>query len=95
MNNLSYPIPNKTPLVIESNTPIKFNLITYKRRLRISRFNAFMLDEVLGTFIGSQRTQFVVLDLSDIEKACVILGIEYKPINTYICIDPTVCSFKW
>jgi hypothetical protein len=95
MNNLVYPISNREPLVIESYKPIQHNLITYKRRLRISRFNAFMLDEVLGTFIGSQKTQFVVLDLNDIEKACVILKIEYKPINTYFIIDENVCSFKW
>jgi hypothetical protein len=95
MNNLVYPITNKKPLVIESYRPIKYNLITYKRRLRISRFNAFMLDEVLGTFIALQRTQFVVLDLQDIEKACIVLGIEYKPVNTYFCIDPTICSFNW
>jgi hypothetical protein len=54
-----------------------------------------MLDEVLGTHIATQRTQFVVLDLSDIEKACIILGIEYKPINTYFSIDENVYSFKW
>ncbi len=93
MNNLSYPIPNKIPLVIESNTSVNFNLITYKRRLKISRFNAFMIDEVLGTLIGSQKTQFIFLDLESIKKACIILGIEYKPINTYLCID-TMYNFK-
>ena len=95
MNNLVYPISNREPLVIESYKPIQHNLITYKRKLRISRFNAFMLDEVLGTHIATQRTQFIVLDLSDIEKACIILGIEYKPINTYFSIDENVYSFKW
>lgn len=95
MENLVYPIPNKKPLVIESYKAVKYNLVTYKRRLRISRFNAFMLDEVLGTHIATQRTQFVVLDLDDIQKACIVLGIEFKPVNTYFCVDTTMCNFNW
>ena len=94
MESLIYPIPNRKPLVVESYKSITYNLTEYKRRLRISRFNAFMIDEVLGTFIGLQKTQFVVLDLEDIEKACAVLGIKYKPMNTYFCIDSNMCSFS-
>ena len=95
MNNLlSYPITDKKPLVIESKQPVSFNLVTYKRKLRISRFNAFMIDEVIGTNIGSQTTQFVFLDIEEVKKVCVILDIEFKNINTYFCIDATIYNFK-
>jgi hypothetical protein len=92
--NLQYPMKGFTPLVIESFRKITFQGKTFSRRLRISRFNAFMIDEVIGTFVGRQTTQFVVLDMPDIEKACKILGIEFKPVETYFCIDTNMCSFK-
>lgn len=91
-----YPLEKFKPLVIESYRQKDYNGITYKRRLRISRFNAFMIDEVIGTHVGMNGalTRFVVLDLEDIEKACNVLEIEYKPVNTYFDIDLDMCSFR-
>jgi hypothetical protein len=95
MESIVYPIPNRKPLVVESYKSITFNLKEYKRRLRISRFNAFMIDEVIGTHIGLQKTQFVVLDIEDIQKACLVLGIAFKDVETYFCIDENMCSFNF
>lgn len=92
--NLNYPMKGFTPLVIESFRKITFQEKIFQRRLRISRFNAMMIDEVIGTFVGRQTAQFVVLDLPDIEKACKVLGIEFKSVETYFCIDTQMQSFK-
>lgn len=82
------------PLVVESFRKVVYNNTEYKRRLRINRFNALLLDEYLGTYIAYQGCKFVVLDDEDIKKACLFLGIEYKPISTYFHIDLDMCSFS-
>lgn len=86
---------NITPLVIESYRKVNFKGKIYSRRLRISPFTAMLIDERLGTHIrlNGYRTKFVVLDLVDIKKACVILKIKYKPVDTYFHIDLKMCSF--
>lgn len=93
---LRYPIAGFKPLVIESYRRKECSGTTYVRRLRINRFNAFMIDEVLGTRVGmaSKQTRFVVLGLEDAEKACQVLGVECKPVNTYFDIDFRMCSFN-
>ncbi len=91
---MTYPMAGFKPLVIESFRNITFDNILYTRRLRISGMNACILDEGLQSYIYQQRTRFVVLDTPDIIKACEILEIEYKEINTYFEIDLDMCSFK-
>lgn len=91
---LTYPMKGFKPLVIESYRHKEYNGATYTRRLRINRFNAFMIDEALGTNLGYAQTRFVILDADDIKKACQVLGIEYKPVNTYFDIDYSMCSFS-
>lgn len=91
---MEYPLKGFKPLVIESHRHVAYNGTTYSRRLRISRHNAFLVDEVIGTNIGRQNTRFVVLDADDAEKACKVLGIKYKPQNTYFEIDLKMCSFS-
>jgi hypothetical protein len=54
-----------------------------------------MIDEVIGTHIGLQKTQFVVLDKEDIQKACLVLGIAFKDVETYFCVDENMCSFNF
>jgi hypothetical protein len=91
---LKYPLEKFKPLVIESYRNKDYNGTTYKRRLRINRFNALMIDEILGTHLGHSETRFVVLDTDDIIKACQVLGVEYKPVNTYFDIDYAMCAFR-
>ena len=91
---IKYPLEKFKPLVIESFRNKDYNGTTYKRRLRINRFNAFLIDEVLGTHLGHSETRFVVLDTNDIRKACQVLGVEHKPVNTYFDIDYRMCSFS-
>lgn len=94
IENLKYPLDKFTPLVVESFKNKSYNGVIYKRRLRINRFNAFMIDEILGSHLGHSETRFVVLDTDDIIKACQVLGVEYKPVNTYFDIDLQMCSFS-
>lgn len=91
---IKYPMKGFKPLVIESYRSKEYNGAIYKRRLRINRFNALLIDEVLGSHLGHSETRFVVLDAPDIEKACQLLGIEYKPVNTYFDIDYQMCAFS-
>jgi len=92
---LKYPLEKFKPLVIESYRSKDYNGTTYKRRLRVSRYNAMLVDEVIGTRYGRQdEFRFVVVDAGDIEKVCKILGIEYKPVNTYFDINLQMCSFS-
>lgn len=91
---IKYPMKGFKPLVRESYRSKEYNGVIYKRRLRINRFNAFMIDEVLGTNLGHSGTRFVVLDLEDIEKACKILSVPFKPVNTYFDIDYRMLSFS-
>ena len=93
MKNLKYPFEKFKPLVVQSYRNKDYNGITYKRRLRINRFNAFLLDELLGTNMGYCATRFVVLDTADVKKACEVLGVEYKP-ATYFEVDYKMCSFS-
>ncbi len=94
MENFKYSLDNFKPLVIESYRKIEYKDKTYKRRLRISKMNALLIDEKFGFFIAKQNVKFVVMDLCDIEKICSYLGIEYKPIETYFKIDPNMCTFQ-
>ena len=82
------------PLVIESFRKVVYNNTEYKRRLRISGYNALLIDSKLGTNLYHSGSRFVVLDLDDIEKACDILCIPFKEVNTYFCIDSNLCSFS-
>jgi hypothetical protein len=84
------------PLVKISYRHIEYQNKTYKRRLRVNRFTAHLIDEDLGTnlFNLSKQFRFLVLDDEDIKKVCELLKIEYKEINTYLDIDFTMQSFK-
>lgn len=87
----------KPPLVIESFRNKEFEGIVYKRRLRISPFTAMLIDNALGTFVrlNGYNTRFVVLDSAeDIKRACEVLCIPYKEVNTYFDIDLGMCSFS-
>ena len=91
-----YPWKGFKPLVIESYRAKIHQGTEYKRRLRINRMNAQLIDDQLGTHLreNSFQTRFIVLDLEDIKKACTILEIDFKPINTYFCIDSKMESFS-
>ncbi len=85
------------PLVKESFRNKEFEGVIYKRRLRISPYNAILIDKALGTFIQANgyKTRFVVLDaVEDIKKACEVLCVPYKEFNTYFDIDLSMCSFR-
>jgi len=88
---LQYSLSNFKPLVIESYRHITFKGETYKRRLRISKFNAQLIDQAINTHIAEQNTRFVVLDLDDIKKVCEFLNIDFKSINTYFDINLQMC----
>ena len=49
---LQYSLSNFKPLVIESYRHITFKGETYKRRLRISKFNAQLIDQAINTHIA-------------------------------------------
>lgn len=94
MQVIEYPLKAFTPYSVTSYKHIVYKNVLYKRRIRISGFNAIQIDKILGTHIFVQNTRFVVLDLEDIKKVCKILDIEYKPVNSYLYIDQTMCSFN-
>lgn len=75
------------PLVIESFRHKEFEGIIYKRRLRISPFNAILIDKALGTFVqdNGYRTRFVVLDALEEHVRCSVFLIK-KLIHILILI---------